>query len=267
MAVRSTRGPRVIREGVRVLAGSGGFRTRARRRLLRTSIATFLGDDTRQVHVVPFSVIEHDAVAQFLVEVGYFGERKLVRLHRVRNMARTIRGLGERDAVYIHGGNTFRLCKTLHENGLIEALREAAIERRVRMLGISAGANILGLSIATTNDNPVVPAPTLEALGLLRFNVKPHYVPGVKNVAGMQRRFSGESHDERIADFHAQPGNDQNVLGMWEGTILTASGSGLELSGAEGKGATLHRKGGSPIRIPPNRDITTVLERHQPRHL
>ena len=269
-ATRNGRAQRpVTAKNAHLFLGSGGFRTKARQQFLRSRMRSFLGSNVERVLLIPFSLAEADygKVIATMQRIQAFGDRELVEIHRLRDPAKAIADLTTSDAVYLHGGNTFRMVAGLHTRGLIEPIRAAATERDVPITGISAGANVIGLSIGTTNDNPVVAAPTLEALGLLRLNVKPHYVPGVKRIPGSGgKRWSGEPHDERIDDFHAEPGNVQNVLGFWEGTVVQVQDGRVELLGAEGRGGTLHRQGArkEPIVIEPNTDITSLLRKHQP---
>ena len=91
-------------------------------------------------------------------------------------------------------------------------------------MGSSAGINIAGMSIGTTNDMPVVEVPTLDAMGWIPFNLNTHYIDPVED-----RTHMGETRDQRIAEFHAF--NPQPVVGLREGSWLTSNGSEHVLHG------------------------------------
>jgi dipeptidase E len=91
-------------------------------------------------------------------------------------------------------------------------------------MGSSAGINIAGLSIGTTNDMPIVEVPTLDAMGWIPFNLNPHYIDHFEGSTHM-----GETRDQRIAEFHAF--NPQSVIGLREGSWLTSNGRDHVLHG------------------------------------
>ncbi|MEY3928263.1 MAG: dipeptidase PepE [Bacteroidota bacterium] len=117
---------------------------------------------------------------------------------------------------FVGGGNTFMLRRTLRETGL-EPLLDASVRSGIPYMGSSAGINIAGISIGTTNDMPVVEVPTLNAMGWVPFNLNPHYIDPIEGSTHM-----GETRDERIAEFHAY--NSQPVIGLREGSWLTSNG-------------------------------------------
>lgn len=124
---------------------------------------------------------------------------------------------------FVGGGNTFVLRRTLRETGL-EPLLDMSVRNGIPYMGSSAGSNIAGMSIGTTNDMPIVEVPTLQAMGWIPCNLNPHYLDPVPGSTHM-----GETREQRIAEFHVfQP---QPVVGLREGSWLTSDGSKHVLHG------------------------------------
>jgi dipeptidase E len=124
---------------------------------------------------------------------------------------------------FIGGGNTFVLRRSLRETGL-ESFLDASVRSGTPYMGSSAGINIAGLSIGTTNDMPVVEVPTLQAMGWLPFNLNPHYLDTPEGSTHM-----GETREQRITEFHAF--NPQPVVGLREGSWITSNGTEHTLNG------------------------------------
>jgi dipeptidase E len=139
-------------------------------------------------------------------------------------------------AVFVGGGNTFRLLKRIHEAGLLEVLRRRADEG-LPYLGASAGSNLAGPTIKTTNDMPIVQPSSFEALGLVPFQINPHYLD-----PDPESRHMGETREQRIMEFHQE--NDATVIGLREGAWITVEDGVARLHGAGG--ARIFRRGEAP---------------------
>lgn len=123
------------------------------------------------------------------------------------------------------GGNTFLLVKTLHEENLMSVLKRN-IESGKPYLGCSAGSNIGGQNMKTTNDMPIVYPPSFDCMGLVPFNINPHYIdpnPDLKH--------NGETRETRIKEFLTQ--NDLKVVGLREGNWIRRKGDKISVEGSE----------------------------------
>ena len=127
------------------------------------------------------------------------------------------------DGIFIGGGNTFLLLDKLYQYSLIDILKNK-IDSGIPYLGTSAGTNICGITIGTTNDMPIVHVKSLEALGIIDFNINPHYLDQIDGFEHM-----GESRETRINEFHKF--NDQVVIGLREGSYLQVKGDDIYLKG------------------------------------
>jgi dipeptidase E len=150
-------------------------------------------------------------------EAGY----GLASVHESPSPTRAVR---DAEAIVVGGGNTFHLLRALYAAGLVEAIRDRVLEGGTPYVGWSAGSVIAAPTMRTTNDMPIVEPPTLDALGLVPFQVNAHYTdahpPG----------FRGETRAERLAEFvAANPGVP--VVGLPEGTMLRVEGDDVRLLG------------------------------------
>jgi len=127
------------------------------------------------------------------------------------------------EGIFVGGGNTFVLLQQLYKNNLIPLIQDA-IENGTPYLGTSAGSNICGLTINTTNDMPIVYPPSFKALSFVPFNINPHYLDPDPNSKHM-----GETRETRIQEFHKF--NTQPVIGLREGSFLLVQGESITLKG------------------------------------
>jgi len=236
---------------MRVLLGSGGFRTPERIQTLTTAMRSFFGS-IRRLLFVPYAVADHEGFVRTMQERGIDADYELDGIHRHADPVRTVQ---EAQGVFVGGGNTFRLLDRLHRFGLVDPLRER-VRGGLPYLGVSAGCNVACPTIKTTNDMPIVQPSTLDALALVPFQVNPHYVFGsmyVKDGSEFIQHF-GETRDDRLREFHEE--NDVPVVGLWEGGILHVEGGRVELSAAP---ARVFRKGREPVDVAPGADLAPLL--------
>ena len=152
-------------------------------------------------------------------------------------------------AVFTGGGNTFRLLATLHRLGLLAPLRARALAG-MPYLGTSAGSNLACPTVRTTNDMPIVEPPSLTALGLVPFQINPHYLD-----PDPASTHHGETREQRIREYHEE--NDLPVVGLREGAMLAVEGDRMTLRGSTG--ARLFRRGAEPEELAPGADLSFLL--------
>ena len=229
---------------MRILLGSGGYRTPERVSLLASAIRDFFGD-IGQLLFVPYALQDHDGYIKSMTERGLHGGYELNGIHR---HADPVRAVEEARGIFIGGGNTFRLLNDLYRFGLLDVIRDR-VRHGVPYLGVSAGTNVACPTIKTTNDMPIVQPPSLDALGLVPFQVNPHYFTGqtfVKAEGDSFHEHFGETRDDRLREFHEL--NDTAVVGLWEGGLLRVENGRVLLLGAP---ARVFRKGQAPVDMAP----------------
>ncbi len=186
-----------------------------------------------------------DLMRKALASLGV--ETRVDALHEAGDPVRTIAGA---EALFVGGGNSFRLLRALNRLQVMDAIR-GAVGHGVPYLGASAGSNVACPSIRTTNDMPIVEVPSLAALGLIPFQLNPHYLdpdPGTAH--------QGETRPQRIEEFLEE--NDVPVLALREGAWLQVSGPQAVLGGAST--GRLFRRGVPPVNIPAGTDLSFLLE-------
>jgi dipeptidase E len=161
-----------------------------------------------------------------------------------------VRAVRDAEAVFVGGGNSFRLLRALTHLGALDALRYV-VQQGVPYLSASAGSNLACPSIRTTNDMPIVEAVSLLALGLIPFQLNPHYLD-----PDPLSSYQGETRQQRIEEFLEE--NDVPVLGLREGAWLRVSGRRAVLSGSNT--GRLFRRHAEPADVPIGADLSYLLE-------
>jgi dipeptidase E len=152
----------------------------------------------------------------------------------------------EAQAIFTGGGNTFLLVSQLYKFDVMSVLADQ-IKAGTPYLGTSAGSNITGLTMQTTNDMPIVYPPSFQTLGMIPFNLNPHYLDPDQHSKHM-----GETRETRIKEFHCF--NSVPVLGLREGSWLEVLGDQITLKG--NLSARLFNAGQEPEEWPTESDLS-----------
>lgn len=181
----------------------------------------FTGID--EILFVPYarpSGITHDEYTQIAQQFFNRVGKRVVGLHTFADAKKAIR---QAKAIFTGGGNTFVLVNRLYGLEVMDVLREA-VENGTLYMGTSAGSNIAGQTMQTTNDMPIVYPPSFKTLGLVPFNINPHYLD-----PDPQSKHKGETRETRIKEFHVF--NDTPVIGLREGSWLRVEDEKVSLKG------------------------------------
>jgi dipeptidase E len=193
----------------------------------------------KRVAFVPFAAFDHDAYTAKVSE----------RLGRMGFEIVPVEQLETADAIFVGGGNTFRLLKKLQERNLLDAIRQRA-RGGMPYIGSSAGSVITAPTIRTTNDMPIVEPQSLNSLGLIPFQINGHYLDADPNST-----HKGETREERLREFHEE--NATPVVGLREGTMLLVEDDAYTLLGL--KPARIFRQGKQPIEVGPGKRLDEYL--------
>lgn len=186
--------------------------------------------------------ISHDSYTATVVSAFAKINKTVKGLHESEN---PIAAIQKAKGIFTGGGNTFLLVTQLYQNNVMEALANA-VKNGTPYLGSSAGSNITGLTMQTTNDMPIIYPPSFKTLGLIPFNLNPHYLD-----ADLQSKHMGETRETRIKEFHAF--NATPVLGLREGSWLEVKGEKILLKGD--LTARLFKQNQTPEELDPQTDL------------
>lgn len=205
-------------------------------------IRSLLGK-AKRVAFVPFALFERDAYTQKVRE----------RLGRMNYDVQQVRGAKDFDgvdAIFVGGGNTFRLLKTLYDLDLLDTIR-TLVRNGMLYMGSSAGSVITAPTIRTTNDMPIVEPRSLTSLGLVPYQVNGHYIDADPTSTHM-----GETRETRLAEFLEE--NQTPVIGIREGTMLRVDNDITTVAGM--KPAKIFKRGVEPFDVPVGTKLRGLLE-------
>ena len=196
-------------------------------------IRDFLGD-AKRVLFVPYALFERDKYAA-TAQARF--EKMGCELTSIHTAASPVQAVKETEAMFIGGGNTFRLLKALYDFDLLDVIRER-VDAGMPYIGSSAGSNMACPTIKTTNDMPIVQPPSFDALGLVSFQINPHYID-----TDLNSKHMGETREERLIQFLEE--NNTPVVALREGAMLRIENGETILRGSFG--ARIFRRGLEPV--------------------
>ena len=236
---------------MRVLLGSGGMSTDERRERWKAAFDRFLGD-IRSFVFVPYAadLSQQDRYLEFMREMH--PEHEVLSTHESDD---PIALVARADALYMGGGNSFLLLRDLQQRGLLDPIRRRVVDG-MPYIGVSAGSNMACPTMCTTNDMPIVMPADLNALGIVPFQINPHYFAGraFMEVDGDHIAYGGETGDEEnismLCFIH------DLVNGLWEGGWLLVEGNEAKIDGGA---ARLFIKGEDAADLEPGASVSHLL--------
>ena len=196
---------------------------------------------------VTFSYDEYERkVQERFNEIGI----KVSSVHKALNKRNFVR---HAQAIMIGGGNTFALLKKMQEEDLLDVIFRR-VKAGVPYIGWSAGSNVTCPTICTTNDMPIVQPESFRAIGLVPFQINPHYLDA--NPEG----HAGETREQRINEY-LEANRSRYVVGLREGCMLRINDEGIQLIGS--RPMRIFKKGIATYEVQPGDDIEFLIRRHK----
>ena len=204
--------------------------------------------NVKQLLFIPYarpSGISHD---DYTKKVSEAFDKINISAKGIHEFENPVEAIENAEGIFTGGGNTFLLVSQLYKNNVIDAL-EKVVKNGTPYLGTSAGSNICGLTMNTTNDMPIVYPPSFRTLGFVSFNINPHYLDPIEGSTHM-----GETRETRINEFHHF--NPQPVVGLREGSWLAVKGDSVKLKGT--LTARIFKRNEKPIEVIPETELNDL---------
>lgn len=211
-------------------------------------IKKFLGEKPLTALFIPYAAVTfsfnlyEQKVAERFTELGY-------QVKSIHHFADPVKAVKEAEVIVVGGGNTWQLVRMLHDNQLMEAIREKVIGG-TPYVGWSAGSNVACPTLQTTNDMPIIDPKGFDTTGLVPFQINPHYLDANPEGHG------GETREQRIEEF-LEINPDIYVVGLREGTMLRVENNRMQLIG--NRAARIFRKGNKPVELSAADDFSFLL--------
>ncbi len=211
-------------------------------------IRKFLGEKTVNALFIPYAAVTfsfdnyESKVEERFSEIGHH----ITSIHHFSNPVEAVQNAG---AIVVGGGNTWQLVRMMRDKGLMDAIRQK-IEQGTPYIGWSAGSNVACPTLRTTNDMPIIDPKGFDCMGLVPFQINPHYLDANPEGHG------GETREQRIEEF-IEVNPDITVVGLREGTMLKYENSKLILIG--NRSARIFRKDTAPRELSAGDDFGFLL--------
>ena len=214
----------------------------------KSEIKKFLGDEQITALFIPYAAVtfsfdlyEQKVVERFS-ELGY----QVKSIHRFNNPVQAVK---DAEVIVVGGGNTWQLVRMMHDNQLMEVIREKVMSG-TPYIGWSAGSNVACPTLRTTNDMPIIDPRGFDTTGLVSFQINPHYLDANPEGHG------GETREQRIEEF-LEINPDLYVVGLREGTMLRVEDHKMSMIG--NRTARIFRKGRIPYELSAEEDFSFLL--------
>lgn len=211
-------------------------------------IKKFLGNKPLTALFIPYAAVTfsfdiyEQKVAERFGELGY----QVRSIHRYND---PVQAVNEAEAIVVGGGNTWQLVRMMHDNRLMEAIRTKVMSG-TPYVGWSAGSNVACPTLRTTNDMPIIDPKGFDTIGLVPFQINPHYLDANPEGHG------GETREQRIEEF-LEINPEVYVVGLREGTMLRVEGRQIDLIGS--RTARIFRKGNAPVELNQADDFSFLM--------
>lgn len=212
-------------------------------------IKKFLGEKPVTAVFIPYAAVTFsfdtycEKVEERFSEVGHH----IIGIHTFSD---PVRAIHEAEAIVVGGGNTWQLVRMMHENKIMNPIREKAFDN-VPYIGWSAGSNVACPTLRTTNDMPIIDPLGFDCMGLVHFQINPHYLDANPEGHG------GETREQRIQEF-LEINPDIYVTGLREGTMFKLENRNLTLIG--NRSCRIFKKGKTPVELSANDDFNFLLK-------
>jgi dipeptidase E len=210
-------------------------------------IKSYFGERKKRIAFLPYAGItfSHDAYKQKVAAVFERIGHEIISVHE----GDPVKIVTEADGIAVGGGNTFHLLYSVYHYGLMDVIREE-VKSGKPYIGWSAGSNMACPTIKTTNDMPITQPPSFQALGLIPFQINPHYLDAHPD------KHHGETREQRLLEF-LEVNPNMYVAGLREGSTLHYDDGKLELIGE--KQMRVFRKDDETREFNPGDDISFLL--------
>jgi len=215
----------------------------------KQELKKFLGEKTVNCLFIPYAVVTfpfdiyESKVEERFAEIGHH----IISVHHFTNPVEAVENA---EVIVVGGGNTWQLVRMMHDNQIMDAIRQK-VEQGTPFIGWSAGANVACPTLRTTNDMPIIDPKGFDCMGLVPFQINPHYLD--TNPEG----HGGETREQRIEEF-LEINPEITVVGLREGTMLKLEDKLLTLIG--NRSARIFKKGVAPQELTSHDSFSFLLD-------